>query len=103
MPAQSKPTKTKGYPPTHSYNADKQDLVLAHLNIQGLQNRLSQLNQVLKNQDQEHIDLLALTETWENHDNSSDFTAIKGYNFIGKPSTRKSRGIGFLISKTLSH
>ena len=103
MPAQSKPTKTKGYTPTHSYNAGKQDLVLAHLNIQGLQNRLSQLNQVLKNQDQEHIDLLALTETWENHDSSSDFTAIKGYNFIGKPSTRKSRGIGFLISKTLSH
>jgi hypothetical protein len=102
MPTQSKPTSTKRYPTAHSHN--KQGLVLAHLNIQGLQNKQSQLNQVLKNYDQEHIDLLlALTETWENHDSSSDFTAIKGYNFIGKPSTRKSRGIGFLISKTLSH
>jgi hypothetical protein len=101
MPSQSKQTNNKRYPSPRTHN--KQGLILAHLNIQGLQNRLNQLNHVLNNCDREHIDLLALSETWENHDNSSDFTAIKGYKFIGKPSTRKSRGIGFLISKKLSH
>jgi exonuclease III len=80
-----------------------QGLLLAHLNIQGLENRLTQLNQVLISPEHGNIDLLALTETWENHDNSSDYSMLKDYKYIGKPNPKTSRGVGFLISNKISH
>ena len=104
MPTQSKLATHRGDPTTRTHTKPQmQGLILANLNIQGLQNRLTQLSQVLINPEKDKIDILALTETWENHDNSSDYSMLKGYKYIGKPNSKTSRGVGFLISNKISH
>jgi hypothetical protein len=49
------------------------------------------------------IDILAITESWEHIDNSSDYTPISKYQWYGKPNVKTSRETGFLISKKLSN
>jgi hypothetical protein len=64
MPTQSKltrPRDTQTQTKTRTQLFTK--LKLAHINIQGLQNRMTQLKMVLNNHNL--IDLLALSETWE--------------------------------------
>ena len=64
MPAHSKLKGTSGPPTKPNKTQPFHDLKLAHINIQGLLNRLFQLKQVLGKNNS--IDLLALSETWEN-------------------------------------
>ena len=64
MPAQSKLARARAAPMQANRAQRLSELKLAHINIQGLQNRLTQLQMVLNKQNL--IDLLAMSETWEN-------------------------------------
>ncbi len=64
MPAQSKLARARATPMQANRTQRFSELKLAHINIQGLQNRMTQLQMVLNKQNL--IDLLALSETWEN-------------------------------------
>ena len=63
MPAQSKLTRARDTPTQSNRTQLFYELNLAHINIQGLQNRMTKLKMILNNQNL--IDLLALSETWE--------------------------------------
>ena len=76
---------------------------IAHLNIQGLEARISSLEGILNGQnpdlDKETIDILALSETWENEDSRLKQNIINGYEWFGKPHPQIRKGVGFLIKK----